>query len=439
MQRAHLAACAVLSTPEIRTGADPESVVLDDQTQTLYTANEVGNDVSVIDATRCNAEITSGCRHPAPEVAVSAARALAADPGVGTTYVPTGAGTVAMINTSKCNGLHTSWCTKAPPTARVGEPAWAVAVDALTHTVYVANHAAGSAGSVSVFDDRTCNATDQAGCARMSTLNVPGGDPYDIAVNSATDTIYVATITHSGPDLISVFKGATCDATDRGGCGQAPATVAVGSSGGAPNNSFLKLAINPATNTVYAANVFNTGPNEPPPYLGNSVYVVNGATCDAANRSGCGQVPAAVKLAPHPPVGADPFGIAVDQATDTVYTSNLADDEHPGTVSVINGATCNGSDHDGCGQGPVTAPAGYGANQVTVDQLTNQVYVTSISDTSVTVIDGATCNRTTAAGCGNAQTVATVGDYPGWISVDPAVGTAYVTNSEGVSVIPLNE
>ena len=51
--------------PEIHTGADPESVVVDDQTQTLYTANEVDNDVSVIDARLCNAQTTTGCRHHA--------------------------------------------------------------------------------------------------------------------------------------------------------------------------------------------------------------------------------------------------------------------------------------------------------------------------------------------------------------------------------------
>ena len=88
-----------------------------------------------------------------------------------------------------------------------------------------------------MIDARTCNATDQAGCANLQTLQVPGGNPDDIAVNPATDTIYVATITGSGPDLISVFNGATCNATDTSGCDQTPATVAVGSSGDAPNNS----------------------------------------------------------------------------------------------------------------------------------------------------------------------------------------------------------
>jgi hypothetical protein len=39
---------------------------------------------------------------------------------------------------------------------------------------------------------------------------------------------------------------------------------------------------------------------------------------------------------------ANPFGIAVDQATNTICTANILNDEGPGTVSVINGATYNG-------------------------------------------------------------------------------------------------
>ena len=65
----HRSACAALRPPTIHTGSDPESVVVDNQTQTLYTANQVDNDVSVIDASRCNAQTTAGCRHPAPAVA----------------------------------------------------------------------------------------------------------------------------------------------------------------------------------------------------------------------------------------------------------------------------------------------------------------------------------------------------------------------------------
>jgi hypothetical protein len=45
------------------------------------------------------------------------------------------------------------------------------------------------------------------------------------------------------------------------------------------------------------------------------------------------------------------------------------------------------------------------------------------------------CNGTNASGCDDTRTDAIVGDYPGSISVDPFVGTAYVADSEGVSVI----
>jgi DNA-binding beta-propeller fold protein YncE len=424
--------CRTLNPPEIHTGADPEMVRLDPQTQTLYTANQVDNDVSVIDATRCNAQTISGCRQRVPEVPIGAG-GLAADAAVRTTYVASGANSVSMINTSTCSAFRASGCSATPPTVTVGTDPNSVAVDPITHTVYVANGGAGATGTVSVFDDRTCNATNQAGCRTVSTLQIPGGNPDALAVNPLTDTIYVATITSSGADLISVFNGASCNSFNTHGCEQTPRTVAVGSS---DNVSTLELAINPATNTIYAANVFDL--NAPPPFLGNSVYVINGATCDAANTSGCGQTPAAITLAPNPPVGSNPFGIAIDEASDTIYTANIADGETAGTVSVINGATCNAQNTSGCGQTPGTAPAGFGANGIAVDPTTNHIYATNIEDTSVTTINGNTCNSTKTKGCQTTRTRPIVGDYPSAISIDPAVRTAYVADSDGVSVVPLN-
>jgi len=114
-------------------------------TQTLYTANQVDNDVSVIDASICDAQTTSGCRHPAPEAAITEAGGVTADPAVGTTYVTTGANAVAMIDTRGCNAFHTAGCAETPPSVTVGT------------------------------DDHTCNATNQAGCGTVSTLNVPDG------------------------------------------------------------------------------------------------------------------------------------------------------------------------------------------------------------------------------------------------------------------------
>ena len=309
----------------------------------LYTADEVDNDVSVIDASRCNAQTTSGCRHAAPDVAISGPGALAADPAVHTTYVTSGSSTVSMIDTSTCNAYHLSGCAATPPTVTVGSHPSAIAVDSQAHTVYVANAGTGSTGSVSVINAGSCNATDPAGCGTPATLHVRGGHPDGITVDAATGTIYVATITSKGPDLISVFN-----------------------------------ATNVILNTV--------------PFGGDSVYVINGATCDAANTTGCGQTPATVTA------GSNPWGIAVDQATDTIYTANIADGEHPGTVSVINGASRNGLDHAGCGQTPASVAAGVGSVGVAIDPATDTVYVANIQDASRSVIDGATCNGSDTAG-----------------------------------------
>jgi hypothetical protein len=78
---------------------------------------------------------------------------------------------------------------------------------------------------------------------------------------------------------------------------------------------------------------------EPPPYIGNTVYVISGPTCDGEDTAGCGNPPATISVGSDPFFGdANPFGIALDEATDTVYTANIFDGEGPGTVSIINGA-----------------------------------------------------------------------------------------------------
>ena len=401
--------------------------MLEAQTQTLYTANEVDNTVSVIDASRCNAQHTSGCRHPAPAVAIPGPGSSAADPAVRTAYVTTGAHAVAMINTQACSAHHLAGCAHTPAQATVGAFPAGVAADLGTHTVYVANAGTGRSGSVSVLDASTCNATHTAGCTNLPTLRVPGGHPDALAVNTKTGTLYVATITAGGPNLISVYNAATCNATTTTtGCGQAPAVLTAGHSAG--GNSALSLAVNPATDTLYATNVItNTVP-----FRGDSVYVFNGATCDAADATGCGQAPATVNA------GFNPWGIAVDQATDTIYTANIADGEHPGTVSVINGATCNGTNHTGCGQTPATAQAGFGSVGIAIDPAANMVYAANIEDTSVSVINGTTCNGTHHTGCHHTPAKAAVGNYPSTIATDPAAGAAYVSNADNtVSVIPL--
>jgi YVTN family beta-propeller protein len=419
----HLSACASLQPPTIHTGEDPESVALDPYTQTLYTANQVTNDVSVIDASQCNAAVTAGCRQAPPAVALPSPGALAADPAAGTVYVATGTDTISMINSRTCNSGDHHGCTPTPPTVTVGAFPQGIAVDQRTHTVYVSNAGSGPADGVSVFDDRTCNAATSSGCGNGHTLQVPGGHADAIAVDPVTDTVYVTTIPGSGPSTVSVFNGATCNATHSAGCAQSPQSVTVGFSAAA-------LAVNTVTDTIYVANFADSTD----PFGGNTVSVIDGATCNAADTTGCATAPATITLGPP---DTTPAGVAIDPATDTIYVADLQDGEGPGTVSVINGATCNAATSAGCGQTPPTVTVGFGPAAIAFNPANRTVVVTNIEDTSVSVIDAATCNAFISSSCGSTQPELAAGRAPGPVAVDPAVGTIYVSNGDGtVSIIP---
>jgi hypothetical protein len=110
----------------------------------------------------------------------------------------------------------------------------------------------------------------------------------------------------------------------------------------------------------------------------------HGATCNGQDTTGCGQAPATVTIPATDPAGSTPVGIAVDQATDTIYTADLdAGDAATGTVAVINGASCNGQNTSGCPQTPATIAVGFGAEGVSIDPTTHTVYVNNIEDSSV--------------------------------------------------------
>ena len=121
-----------------------------------------------------------------------------------------------------------------PPTKLTG----GVAVDGATKTVYVANL---GAGTVSVVNSATCNAAQKSGCTKPAATIDVDGEPGGIALDEATDTLYVANLQGS---TVSVIDGATCNATDQKGCSRPPATVTVG-------KGPYALAVDEATDTVY--------------------------------------------------------------------------------------------------------------------------------------------------------------------------------------------
>jgi serine/threonine protein kinase, bacterial len=168
---------------------------------------------------RSDATVTSGCAAVPPSVPVGKASAdlnvgYALDPLTGTLYVTNWAdNTLSMIDTTSCNATIISGCARPPHTVHVGRGPDGVAVNPATHSVYVSNI---TDNTLSVLDAATCNAKIFSGCSTQHPrLLSTGLAPQYVAVDPATDTIYVA----NGDDAtVSVFDGATCDAVVTSGC-----------------------------------------------------------------------------------------------------------------------------------------------------------------------------------------------------------------------------
>jgi YVTN family beta-propeller protein len=417
-------------TATVAVGSGPGAVALDPQTHTAYVANYNDRTVSVIDTATCNATDSSDCGATLPTVTVGPQpSALVVDPASDTVYVqtsPTGDGSlglVYMINGATCDAAVTSGCGQAPRTAAVGSgPIW-MAENPATRTVYAVNE---EDSSLSVIDAATCNATDSIGCQQVPpalsiggrssvTPSYPDFGAGAVAVDASTDTLYA---TSQSENNVSVLNGATCNATNTSGCTRFAPTTTVG-------NGPSAIAVDPATQTLYVGNQND-----------QSVSVINAAVCNVSNQAGC------KRAWPTIHVGLFPQWIAVDQRTDTLYVANAgfqfgASD----TISVINGSSCNATVTWGCNQTPVTVTVGVDRDALAVDQRTDTIYVAnngtgSAPGDTISVIDGATCNGTLHSGC--SRTPATIGilDYPSGVAVDDRTNTIYVTDgNDNVSVI----
>ena len=224
-----------------------------------------------------------------------------------------------------------------------------------------------------------------------------GNGPQGTAFDRATDTVYVA---NQGDNTVSVVDARHCNSLDTSGCAQTPATVPTGAGP-------FAIAIDDATHTVYVANQDD-----------GTVSVIDAATCNGQNQSGCADAGPTIAAGP------TPFGIAVDRRTDTVYVTDVGDDA--GTVSVINGATCNAITTTGCGQQPATATVGHFPFGVLIDRRDHTVYVTNADDNTVSMIDRRTCNATNTVGCAESHPTVAVGSFPVPLVLDRRSGSLYV-------------
>ena len=117
---------------------------------------------------------------------------------------------------------------------------------------------------------------------------------------------------------------------------------------------------------------------------GKVVDIVDAATCNAADGSGCHVVATA------PADG--PLGAAVDPTTGTVYVINNPPSGNS-TIGLLDGRTCNATVTSGCRREVATIDLGANAFIVAgaVDAATRTLYVASATH-GVYVVDIAACN-----------------------------------------------
>jgi YVTN family beta-propeller protein len=256
-----------------------------------------------------------------------------------------------------------------------------------------------------------CSVASSSPAARPSRLVMVGVNPQEAALDLVTRTWYVESDPENNTDgSVTVLSASTCNAHRSSGCVSSSPTVQVG-------NGPVAMAIDQVTDTIYVVNSNS-----------DTVSVINGATCNAQDSSGCQDVPPVVH------VGSNPVDVSVDQATGTVYVANWGNGTGT-TVSVIDGRACNGQVATGCKRRPATVTIGRSPAGLMVDPATDTIYaatVTSSGAAAVSVIDGAACNASMTTGCHTKPPSVAIGrgsaNYNVAFAIDQATRTLYVSN-----------
>jgi YVTN family beta-propeller protein len=313
---------AIPSTFITTAGTQPYAVGVNIVTNKVYVAN-LGGTITVIDGATNQVlhELTPGITGASPSCS-----AVAVDPVTNLIYVTDGG--TASVNSGATGAPYVTVIDGSNDSVieniQVGAAPRGVAVNTVTHRVYVTNY---NSGTVSVI-----NGADKANIPAPVTLNT-GVNPYAVAVNSVSNFVYVG---DQGDNTVTVIDGSQNTTSSLSDPGVRPSAVAV----------------NPVTNMVYLSNGGSS-----------NVSVINGATASA---------PAVV--GPLQQAGSDPSALAVNPITNLIYVANGG-----GTATIINGASNTPQQIPGIGSNTFA---------LSLNALTNKIYVTNGGGSAVTVIDG---------------------------------------------------
>jgi YVTN family beta-propeller protein len=200
-----------------------------------------------------------------------------------------------------------------------------------------------------------------------------GSFPYGIDINPLNNRIYV---TNRGSDTVSVIDGSIDTKLLDISVGESP----------------VGIAVNPTANWIYVTN-----------FVDGTLSIIDDITNEINDTL---------------PVGKGPYGIAVNPLSNKIYITNVDSN----TVSVIDGKTKNITAKIPVGK----KPAGLA---IDITEGNNRLYVTNLASDSVSVIDTLT-NKVI-------DNIASIGDSPVGIAVNPSTSKLYVSNiaSNTVSVL----
>jgi DNA-binding beta-propeller fold protein YncE len=315
-----------------------------------------------------------------------------------TVYATGDTGVVSVIDADRCNAHRPSDCD-APVATMSFDPSGSadVVVDDTTLTGYVTNPAL---GTVSVFDASRCNAHEKSGCADPHASVTTGGIPIGMAVNARTRTLYVGNV----DAFVSVVDLRACNRLQTSGCAAAPAQVAT-------NPGPAWVTVDESTNTIYAP---EQGPEEGP--FGDTVAVINGASCNASVISGCGQTPARATTDSGASVA------LVDPRTRTLYVEN----QGALNVSVLDAATCNARDTSDCASQASVRVGNEPNSALVIDQPSRTLFVVNTGSDTISAVDVDNCRAGDVSGCARPDLTIQTGGVPFWIELDPQTETIYV-------------